>query len=59
MSYLARRVPLHINQHRHPRSQMPKDMAVKEPNARVIRAETQHGVAATWDLDCVAELGTR
>lgn len=57
MSYLTRRVPPHIKQHRHPRSQMPQDMAVKQPYAGVIRAETQHGVPAAGDLNCVAEHG--
>lgn len=30
-------------------------MAMKKPNARVVRPETENSIAATWDLDCVTQ----
>lgn len=51
----SRRVALHINQHGHTRRRMPEHMAMKKPNAGVIRSETENSIAATWDLDCVTQ----
>jgi hypothetical protein len=34
-------------------------MAMKKPNARVIRPETENSIAATWDLDCVTQSSPR
>lgn len=55
MRLRPRRIPHDVDQHRHPARQMPQDMAVEEPHARVVRAEPEHGVSAPRDLDRVAE----
>jgi len=34
-------------------SKMPSNMAMKRPNARVVRDETQNGVRVTRDHDCI------
>jgi hypothetical protein len=50
----ARRVPHDIDEHRHPRREMPQDMAMKEPHTGIVGAEAEYRVAAAGDLDCVA-----
>lgn len=46
-----------IHQHSHPTRQMPHDMAMKQPDTRIISLEAKDRVSATGDLDCVSQDG--
>lgn len=57
MRNLPRRIPHNINNHRHPRRQMPQNMTMEKPHSRIFSPEAQHRVPSARDLDCIAEGG--